>query len=158
MSKKAYKEGEGPWTFHAHHTRTIVLDPADQTKILAEFQDHQFITEDPKIAQYLSDHNYEEWTPISPDDEIPLIGGGSIKISKLPPKLAAELIGKPIKKLISAKERISEMLAKEEDPPTDPESGESEPIGAYVCEWCEKAFDSQPALNGHKANCKKKPE
>lgn len=152
--REIYKKGEGPWKFRSERKRTLVLDPKDASKIVAESKDFIFEVDDHKTAQLLHDHGYEEWLPITADDEMEIEGIGLVKVGKLPPRLAKELIGKSRKLLATPMGAVKDMLTKTEPSPLgEPEDA---PKGAFMCPFCEDTFDSQPGLNGHLAHCKAK--
>lgn len=150
-----YKKKDAPWLFRADAKRKVILDPEDHSKILAESKDWRFIVDDPMVAQFLHDNGYEEWTEITLDDEFELQDGTKIPLSSLPAEMAKELIGKPRKLLISGKDALLSMFTS--DPDKEPKSDKpppEDPKGEFVCENCQRDFDSLPALNGHKGHCK----
>lgn len=151
-----YKEGEGPWKFLAHTRRHIVLDPKDHAKVLAESVDWVFTVEDPKAAQYLADNGFEEYSPITAEDEIQIEGIGLVQVGKLPAGLAKELIGKSRKLLTRPLGAVKDMLGDEPDSPLG--DTDEAPQGDFMCEYCERFFESQAAVNGHKASCEKRLE
>jgi len=145
---------EKSWTFHSPHKNEIVYDPELKAEI-AVFKEHQFKTQDPKLAKKLQERNYEEWVVFGSDDMIRLDSGEEIRLGDLPKQIAAEFIGKPKR---AAQDLISKILAPLRNKDSDDSDSKSEdpsPAQENQCPICGKVFPSQSALNGHFAHCKK---
>lgn len=140
------------YKFRSESQRTVVYRDG---KVAAEFSDHTFETDDDDLAAFLEKRGYQQWDLITQEDVIVFDDGAKLSIKELfktAPELAKELIGLP--KML-AKKTISEIpgFRKEAQEP------EGKPKDVFICEHCGRDdFKSQPALNGHKANCPEKPK
>lgn len=157
MSEEVSKIEEKKFKFRSDSRRTVVYR---EDKAVAEFADHVFETDDKDLAAYLQKRGYQEWDLVTEDDII-TFEGGSISLKALKetaPEIAASLIGLPkmlAKKAASAIPDVKKILTKlGDDPPKD-----DAPPSLFICEFCGREdFKSQPALNGHKANCPNIPK
>ena len=132
-------------------------------KVVAEFEDNSFETDDKDLAKFLEGRGYQEWDLTTADD-ILTFEGGTISLRELAkeaPEVAKQLIGLPkllAKKAASAlpdvKKHITGSKESKESKPED----DAPPPALFICAFCGRDdFKSQPALNGHKANCPDKP-
>lgn len=146
--------------FRSNARRNVVYKDG---KVVAEFEDHSFETDDKDLAKYLTGRGYQEWDLITEDDVI-IFEGGTLSLRQLKqeaPEVAKQLIGLPkliAKRAASAlpdvKKHITGSKESKESKPED----DTPPTALFICEHCGRDdFKSQPALNGHKANCPDKP-
>ena len=157
MSEETPKFEGKKFKFRSDSRRTVVYR---EDIAVAEFADHVFETDDTKLAAYLLKRGYQEWDLVTEDDIITFEGGSiSLKeLKKTAPEIAKSLIGLP--KMLAKKAASTLNLSskegddsKSDDPPKD-----EAPPSLFICEFCgNDKFKSQPALNGHKANCPDKP-
>lgn len=138
------------YKFRSPHTREIVMPPGEpDAPAIAEFQEHQFETDDKALADKLEALGYEPWAEINEDDVILLADGSTVRVGALPKEIAQELLGAPKKLLKKMASHLPGMGS--EDPPSTEEPPPPEP-GEFVCAECKKSFPSQAALNGHMAS------
>lgn len=160
MSEEASKIEGKKFKFRSDSRRTVVY----RNEIaVAEFADHVFETDDEDLAAYLKLREYQEWDLVTEDDVITFEGGSiSLKeLAKEAPEIAKSLLGLPkllakkaASKIPNMKDLIEGSKSKAGDDPKD-----DAPPSLFICEFCGREdFKSQPALNGHKANCPKIPK
>ncbi|MCK5160386.1 MAG: hypothetical protein KAQ99_02310 [Candidatus Aureabacteria bacterium] len=158
MSEEVPMNEGKKFKFRSDSRRTVVYR---DDKAVAEFADHVFETDDPNLAAYLKEREYQEWDLITEDDIITFEGGSiSLKeLAKEAPDIAKSLLGLPkllAKKAASKIPAMKDLIDSKSKPGDD--SKDDAPPSLFICEFCGRDdFKSQPALNGHKANCPKKP-
>ena len=130
------------YKYRSPHARETVYDPEDRTKVLCEFKDHKFETDDKALAEKLerAPLEYEPWAEISEDDVFVLADGSEVLVKDLPPEVVRTILGAPKRLFRKGKE----ILTGDSDQQSETEK--------FICDYpdCGREFDNQAALNGHK--------